>query len=332
MGRARRWSHSAASLSDVATVAALLACLIEAQPDLLAMGPEAVLYAILDESHRLNIEDRSLAQFLGAVRIETPEPELDVIANGWLMYQTIACRIWARSGYYQSGGAFGFRDQLQDASALVYARPDLTRQQIRLHAAHQFEEGDVLHWWHPAPMEQGLRTRFSDDLCWLPYIAAFYVKTTGDLGVLGEGDQISARFSAPVGAVRVTERWLPDDPPAPSALEEARAGIARRHVDLPHRRSGPAVQRDEACIVGGEEDAVTQQRHAPARRKRLPVQPVQLAADAIEHVSLGRLEAGPGGELADREVLVVGGQRRVGGRQPRPGKGLPFSAGSEIRR
>jgi cellobiose phosphorylase len=153
----------------------------------------------------------------GALQVETPDAAINIITNGWLTYQTLSSRMWGRSGFYQSGGAFGFRDQLQDVLSLLHARPELAREQILLCASRQFKEGDVQHWWHP-PVGRGVRTRISDDYLWLPFVTVYYIKHTGDIAILDESiDFLEGRLLNPDEESYFD---LPHNAHAPAALYE----------------------------------------------------------------------------------------------------------------
>jgi cyclic beta-1,2-glucan synthetase len=151
-----------------------------ARADQLAAG-----WATRDPLEALAQVKRHWSQLQNVVQVKTPDPLFDAMVNHWLLYQTVSCRIWSKAGFYQAGGASGFRDQLQDAMALALADPKRLREQIVLNAARQFPEGDVQHWWH-APGGEGVRTHFSDDLLWLPYACAHYLEASGDAGLLDQ--------------------------------------------------------------------------------------------------------------------------------------------------
>ena len=159
---------------------------------LLGQAANATLAADLIRRHRAIDHGQTLRAVvdhwdgvLGTVQVKTPDRSMDIMLNTWLLYQTLACRVWARAAFYQAGGAFGFRDQLQDVIALMTTSPALAREHIVRSAARQFREGDVQHWWHP-PSGRGVRTRISDDRLWLPYAVHRYVAATQDAAILEE--------------------------------------------------------------------------------------------------------------------------------------------------
>ncbi len=156
-------------------------------------------------------------EVLSTIEFETPDRALNLIANRWLLYQTLSCRFWGRSAFYQAGGAYGFRDQLQDVMALAVSRPDLAREHILRASSRQFEQGDVQHWWHP-PSGRGTRTRFSDDLLWLPLVTCHYVQTTGDTSILDEQTHF---LTSPLLESHEHERYeLPDESSEQASLFE----------------------------------------------------------------------------------------------------------------
>ncbi len=174
-------------------------------------GAERLLDGMLD----VDVMDRALGEVrsswrerLAAHRVDTPEPSLNFLTNDWLRYQAISGRIWGRCGYYQQSGAYGFRDQLQDSQVWLTIEPERCREQIRLHAEHQFADGSVYHWWHPLS-EQGHVTRMTDDLLWLAFVAANYIRETGDLGILSDA-----------------VRFIDDERPQP-LIEHVRRAFAR---------------------------------------------------------------------------------------------------------
>ncbi|MCM2341396.1 glucoamylase family protein, partial [Rhodoferax sp.] len=159
----------------------------------------ATLATQASAKQRLDDVTDSWHRLLGSTTVTTPDPLFDAMVNHWLLYQAVSCRLWAKAGFYQAGGATGFRDQLQDAMALAWAAPEMLRAQIILNASRQFVQGDVQHWWHE-PLGNGVRTHFSDDLLWLAHACVFYLQATGDTALLDVQVPFLDGMAIPAGA------------------------------------------------------------------------------------------------------------------------------------